>query len=670
MGSDALFARGQGLRLNPRRQLAREVAIGDVVVGGRRSIAVQSMTTTFTSDAAATAAQVAALARAGCDVVRVTVPSKPDAEALPEIRRLLAAEGVSVPLVADIHFTPRLALQVVEHVEKVRVNPGNFSDKKSLKGVSYDGARWDRDRERAYEQFAPLADRSRELGVSLRIGVNHGSLSDRLVERFGDTPEGMVESALEFIEFAEDRGHRELVISMKASIPQVMVQAYRLLADRLLVRGELYPLHLGVTEAGGGDDGRIKSAAGIATLLGEGLGDTIRVSLTEDPLAEVPVGRELVALFERPFGEESRSPVEETIDPLAPSRRATAGVELAGLNVGGDAVPAVELSFSPDEPLDLAAIARLEPPVEIVDRMVATPDALDAALDELCSDAPSLPARSLTLAPSVRSALLDDPKRLARARAGLARLALVLDEPTEDVAALAEAVDPLPLLVLLRSTGMPEDAARITSFVGTLAGAARNLLVGLAPEPGADVERGARLLAAALDRAGARIPLVLADGPLEDGRDPRLVRAGRTAPLLLDGIGDVLSFPANGDAAGACDLAHRVLQAARRRLERAEFIACPSCGRTLFDLEETTETIRELTGHLKLKIAVMGCVVNGPGEMADADYGFVGWGEGKVALFVGRKMVEKDLPFEEAPGRLIELIRSHGDWVDAPAASE
>ncbi len=279
------------------RRRAHEVAIGNVTVGGRYPIAIQSMTTTRTADAAATAAQVAALARAGCAIVRVTVPSKPDAEALPEIRRLLAQEGVTVPLVADIHFTPNLALAVVDLVEKVRVNPGNFADRKSLKGEAYDDARWDQDVQRLYELFAPLVDRARERGVALRIGTNHGSLSDRIVHRFGDSPLGMVESALEFVRIAEDRGFDRIVISMKASNPQVMVRAYRLLVDRLDREHRPYPLHLGVTEAGGGDEGRIKSSAGIATLLADGLGDTVRVSLTEDPVNEVPVARELVRQF-------------------------------------------------------------------------------------------------------------------------------------------------------------------------------------------------------------------------------------------------------------------------------------------------------------------------------------------------------------------------------------
>ncbi len=340
------------------RRRAHEVAIGDVIVGGRHPIAVQSMTTTRTADAAATAAQVAALARAGCAIVRVTVPSKPDAEALPEIRRILAQEGVTVPLVADIHFTPNLALAVVDLVEKVRVNPGNFADRKSLKGEAYDDARWEQDVQRLYELFAPLVDRARERGVALRIGTNHGSLSDRIVHRFGDSPLGMVESALEFVRIAEDRGFDRIVISMKASNPQVMVRAYRLLVDRLDREHRPYPLHLGVTEAGGGDEGRIKSSAGIATLLADGLGDTVRVSLTEDPVNEVPVARELVRQFglggtlpgadvetTGPLERGGNPPVEvvETRDPLDPVRRPAARIEAGPMAFGGDEVPRVEL---------------------------------------------------------------------------------------------------------------------------------------------------------------------------------------------------------------------------------------------------------------------------------------------------------------------------------------
>jgi (E)-4-hydroxy-3-methylbut-2-enyl-diphosphate synthase len=673
MGSELLARGGTPVRLRPVRWRTREVAIGDVVLGGVRPIAVQSMTTTRTADAAATAAQVARLARAGCALVRVTVPSRPDAEALPEIRRLLAADGIRVPLVADIHFTPRLALQVVEHVEKVRVNPGNFSDRKSLDGRPYDPSRWDEDLARVRAAFVPLVDRARELGVALRIGTNHGSLSDRILHRFGDTPEGMVESALEFVRICEERGHRQLVISMKASHTGVMVRAYRLLASRLDDGGSRYPLHLGVTEAGGGDEGRMKSAAGIATLLADGLGDTVRVSLTEDPVAEVPVARELIELYAAPAGDETAaaaSDVSEVRNPLDPLRRETARVALGPFAAGGDEPPRVELVVGPETSPDLVLAAR--PPVELVDVEAADGSALAAAFDLLERLPADRVARGLTLADeAVAAALREQPELRRRLAASCDRLAVVLGPQHDDIGKLLELAGSGALLVLLRlgrplAEGGAED---VTDFATRLAGRAPRIMAGVRPAASEDAIPAHRLLAAALDRAGARIPLVLCE-PADAPGDPRLGTTGRLGALLLDGIGDAVRLAAARDPRRSVRLMHGILQATRRRLEQAEFIACPSCGRTLFDLEETTARIRTLTAHLKLKIGVMGCVVNGPGEMADADYGYVGWGEGKVALFVGREMVERDIPFADAPERLVELIRNRGDWIDPEPDSD
>lgn len=656
------------------RRRALEVSIGDVAIGGLRPIAVQSMTTTKTSDAAATAAQVVSLARAGCDIVRVTVPGRADADALPEIRRRLRAEGVRAPLVADIHFTPHLALKVVEHVEKVRVNPGNFADKKRLTGEEYDERRWQEDQARVYELFAPLVDRARELGVALRIGVNHGSLADRLVHRFGDTPEGMVQSALEFLRICEDRGHRGAVVSMKASNPQVMVRAYRLLVERLDDVGlPAYPLHLGVTEAGSGDEGRMKSAAGIGTLLADGLGDTVRVSLTEDPLAEVPVGREIVRLFavtapER-RADSSTLEVVERRDPLDPLRRETARIVTGTAAFGGEEVPRVELTVVPPVAgRDVAALLGARPSVDIVDVLASTADDVEAALAALRQIPPAGPARAMTFLPAARTAL-DDPRVRRDVRAAADRVALVCRPGRDDASALVDRFGEAPLLLLLDVDGplAPDGGREIVDFASRVAGRSPHLMVGLAPGPRFDVIAGHRLLAAALDNAGARAPLVLVDRPAP-GEDPRLGTTGRLASLLVDGLGDAVRASAGENPAAAAGLLHGILQSARRRLERAEYIACPACGRTLFGLEETTEKIRQLTSHLKLKIAVMGCIVNGPGEMADADFGYVGWGEGKVALFAGREMVAKDIAFADAPGRLVELIKARGHWADPPAS--
>ncbi len=588
-GAPALFV--------PRavRRLAHEVAIGDVIVGGRHPVAVQSMTTTRTADAVATAAQAAALARAGCAIVRVTVPSKPDAEALPEIRRLLAQAGVKVPLVADIHFTPSLALAVVELVEKVRVNPGNFADRKSLTGEPYDESRWDDDLQKVYALFSPLVDRAKERGTALRIGTNHGSLSDRIVHRFGDSPLGMVESALEFVRICEDRGFHEIVISMKSSNPQVMVRAYRLLVDRLDREHRPYPLHLGVTEAGGGDEGRIKSAAGIATLLADGLGDTVRVSLTEDPVNEIPVARELVRQFTAPFetaGAPPRPPPIEVIerrDPLDPVRRPAARVEAGPMAFGGDEVPRVELLVPPGGAREAAALLALRPPVEAVDVSVADAAALDAAAAFLAQFPAGVLTRALTLVgPAAREAAA---ARRAAWASRVDRLTFVVEDG-EDLAGPVAAAGGLPVALLLRCDGPPDGpaGAAIARFASAVAGLAPGVMAGLELGPAATPIESYRLLAACLDRAGSRAPIVLSDRPPAADEDLRVGVAGRLGSLLLDGIGDAVRMPAGSDPAATAKLLHDVLQAARRRLERADYIACPSCGRTLFELEETTES--------------------------------------------------------------------------------
>lgn len=656
------------------RRRTREVAIGEVTIGGTRPIAVQSMTTTRTSDAAATAQQVIELARAGCAIVRVTVPSGPDADALPEIRRRLKQERVTVPLVADIHFTPKLALQVVEHVDKVRINPGNFADRKAIGGGEYDEQRWQQDIERMHGLFAPVVDRCRELGVALRIGTNHGSLSDRIVHRYGDSPEGMVQSALEFIAISEDRGFRDIVVSMKASNTQVMVSAYRLLAVRLAERGEAYPLHLGVTEAGGGDEGRMKSAVGIATLLAEGLGDTVRVSLTEDPVHELPVARELVDRFGLTRWDSAgvqTTEIVETRNRLDPFRRPARSVSVGPLTWGGEEVPRVEIALPLAEAARLPALLMAKPAIELVDIEVTTGSDLTAAVAALARAPRGRVARSVTFL-GAPAALLADGAAVAALKAGADRVTLLVDPLQDELVALCAALDPLPVLALLtldRNWGI--DAARkVVHFARSLAGAGPKLLAGLRfhADDSAPIT-AQRLLAAALDRAGAPLPLVLSDrGAIEE--DLRVGMAGRLGALLIDGLGDAVRLPITADPRRQVHLAHGILQAARRRLERAEYIACPSCGRTLFDLETTTERIRAITSHLKLKIAVMGCVVNGPGEMADADFGFVGWGEGKVALFVGKQLVERDIPYAEAPTRLVDLIKSHGRWAEPSTLSE
>jgi (E)-4-hydroxy-3-methylbut-2-enyl-diphosphate synthase len=533
-----------------RRRRAREVAIGNVAIGGDQPIRVQSMTTTRTQDVEATFAQAVRLVEAGCEIVRITAPTVNDAKAIGEIRRRLRARGLTVPLVADIHFSPAAAMEAADHVEKVRVNPGNFADQKLFRVREYTDEQYQAELERIEERFAPLVLKCRERGIAMRIGSNHGSLSDRIMNRYGDTPAGMVESALEFVRIAEKHRYHDLVLSMKASNPKIMIQAYRLLVARMDAEGMDYPLHLGVTEAGLGEDGRMKSAVGIGALLDDGLGDTVRVSLTEEPEAEVPVARQLVAPYNA--GLPGARPVDgppERVDPYSYARRQASSVDL-GIPVGGG-----------------APVAVLDPP--------------EAGLD---------------------------PRRL----------------------------DPASLASLPR------------------------------PVPWYDAVRAYRALVARLDQDRDHRPLRLALSMATTDELEVLLRLATVfGSLLCDGLGDGVGLAAPFPAGTRERLLFGVLQAAGARITRTEFVSCPSCGRTLFDLQETTERIRARTAHLKgVKIAIMGCVVNGPGEMADADFGYVGGSPGSVNLYVGKEVVDKGVPEAEAAERLVELIRAHGKWTE------
>jgi len=527
------------------RRKTREVAIGNVIVGGDKPIRVQSMTTTRTQDIEGTLAQTVRLVDAGCEIVRITAPTVTDAQAIGRIRELLLARGIRVPLVADIHFSPAAAMEAAEHVDKVRVNPGNFADQKFFRVREYTDEDYAAELERIEERFTPLVLKCQERRVAMRIGSNHGSLSDRIMNRYGDTPAGMVESALEFVRIARKHDYHDIVLSMKASNPKVMIQAYRLLVARMDEEGlDPYPLHLGVTEAGLGEDGRIKSAVGIGALLDDGLGDTVRVSLTEEPEAEVPVAQRLVAPYNSLHRPETFPSIQERVDPYSYSRRLSRPVSVGSLSVGAGNTVAV-----------------LDP---------AEPDAASPDLSPLAS-------ATVPWYDAVRA------YRTLAAQSGNAPLHLQV------------AVDGDELEVLLRSA--------------TVLGS-----------------------------------------------------------LLCDGIGDSVGLAAPLPDDDRSRLLFGILQAAGVRITKTEFVSCPSCGRTLFDLQSTTERIASRTKHLKgVKIAIMGCVVNGPGEMADADFGYVGGSPGRVNLYVGKEVVEKGVPEAQADERLIELIRSHGKWQD-PAA--
>ena len=536
-------------RFRYQRRLAREVQIGNVAVGGTQPIRVQSMTTTRTQDIEATLAQSIRLVETGCEIVRITAPTVTDAQAIGEIKRRLRAKGIDVPLVADIHFSPAAAMEAAEHVEKVRVNPGNFADQKFFRIREYTDEDYAAEIVRIEERFTPLVLKCQQRGIAMRIGSNHGSLSDRIMNRYGDTPSGMVESALEFVRIARKHDYHDIVLSMKASNPKVMIQAYRLLVARMDHEGlDPYPLHLGVTEAGLGEDGRTKSAVGIGTLLDDGLGDTVRVSLTEEPEAEVPVAQQLVAPYNAGLrAARSFEEVGERVDPYVYARRVSRPVEIGPIAVGGTHTVAV-----------------LEPAEE------------------------------------------------------------ALGSTTPDVAGLAHPAERVPWY---------------------------------------DAVRAYRRLAAT---SGDR-PLHLTVDVDGDDLEVLLRTATVLGSLLCDGLGDSVGLSAPMAAEDRSRLLFNVLQAAGVRITKTEFVSCPSCGRTLFDLQSTTERIASRTNHLKgVKIAIMGCVVNGPGEMADADFGYVGGSPGKVNLYVGKEVVEKSVPEEEADERLVELIRRHGKWVDPP----
>jgi (E)-4-hydroxy-3-methylbut-2-enyl-diphosphate synthase len=677
----------------PTRRPTRVVLVGDVPVGGDNPIRVQSMTTSYTHDVPATLEQIEQLVAGGCEIVRVTVPTMKDAEALPAIRAGMKQRGISAPLVADIHFSPKLALLAAEHVEKVRVNPGNFTDSKRFAEQEYTDEAYAAELARVEERFTPLVLKCKARGIAMRIGTNHGSLSDRVMNRYGDSPLGMAESAMEFVRICRQHEYHDLIISMKASNTRVMTEAYRLLAAKMDDEGMDYPFHLGVTEAGDGDPARIKSAIGIGGLLLDGIGDTIRVSLTEHPTAEVPVGFALANLA-HPLPDPlvltdvSVQPAPHT-GPMTFLRRSTRRAEQgrAAAALGADQDVRVEVGLgrpSLVEGTKLVGTAETlcgpgagERRAEIlgldltdaadVDALVAARGALDGAGLRVALHARA--ERAVWSQPELRARVLDVADRLT-----------IADCEIPEVASLAREVaghEDTALGLELEVSSAPEEPdwdTRCTLLrdqveAAHLAGLDL-VVVALRPRTAADARHltpAGRLLAAILDAGECDVPLVLhaLAPPDSEGCAGLLLAATTAGGLLVDGIGDALAVDGPLDPRRSTDLAFGILQGARRRTTETEFISCPGCGRTLFELEPVTAQIKELTGHLKgLKIGIMGCVVNGPGEMADADFGYVGWKVGKVNLYVGQECVVRDVPEDEAPDRLVELIKEHGRWVE------
>jgi (E)-4-hydroxy-3-methylbut-2-enyl-diphosphate synthase len=647
--------------------------VGSVGVGGSNPIRLQSMTTSDTQDVSATVRQSIALAEVGCEIVRITAPNVAAARCLRDIRAQFSAAGFGhVPLVADIHFLPSAAMEAVEHVEKVRVNPGNYADKKKFAVREYSDSDYNTELERLHDSFSPLVKRCRELGRALRVGTNHGSLSDRIMNRYGDTPLGMVESALEFLRIAESHSYRALILSMKASNPKVMIQAYRLLVERMDRENMRYPLHLGVTEAGDGEDGRIKSAIGIGSLLLDGLGDTIRVSLTEDSVYEIPVARAIAAkamsLWQPDSGYTPEPP--DGIDPYRFARRPTHALRLSDrAAVGPDQPPRVITRLARGTTLPSAASRGPQAKDTPFEGILV---AVDSAADLAALPAPDDGFLVLELAGAVTTA--DLAAGAAALRPGTM---LVRAFGAGDDAALAA------FAALVRQHGwvLAADIAPLAfpALDATLRALGDDRLVftlAATPASAAHATGGYRQLVEALRRLAFRAPVWIRNTaattvhPEPNFLSLLLDASFLTGGLLCDGVGDFVSIETEPDPARATQLTYNVLQGAGARSSKTEFVACPSCGRTLFDLQTTTQRIRAQTGHLKgVKIAIMGCIVNGPGEMADADFGYVGGAPGRINLYVGKDCVQYNIPQAEADAHLIALIKSHGKWVNpAPAA--
>ncbi|MCA6361721.1 MAG: (E)-4-hydroxy-3-methylbut-2-enyl-diphosphate synthase [Bacteroidetes bacterium] len=634
------------------RYKTRVVTIGDVPLGGDNPIRVQSMTTTDTLDTAATVAQSVRMIEAGCEYVRITAPSIKEAQNLENIKKELRALGYKTPLVADIHFTPNAAELAARLVEKVRVNPGNYADKKKFEHIEYTEAAYQAELERIRERFVPLVRICKEYGTAMRIGTNHGSLSDRILSRYGDTPLGMVESAMEFLRICEDEGYHNIVLSMKASNPQVMVQAYRMLVQHMMQAGMNYPLHLGVTEAGDGEDGRIKSAAGIGTLLEDGLGDTIRVSLTEDPEFEIPVAKALAERYTRRAGHAAIAPMPaengKIILPYSPfdyTRRTSHEV----LNMGAGQVPRIVADFSAKQEITAASLFAVGYNYSVpLDKWNLT----DQACDFLYLGDNTLGFEI----PGTLGLILNSESW--KQHQGERRYPLFCGNEFFESEAQH---DTLNFVAADISTLTPE-------FIEKLNGENRVVLVLDTFNEAAMPEM--RRAAVLLTQAGCTTPFIIKRNYMHESADDAVLFAATDAgALLLDGFGDGLWIKTAGQVPPRTvnSAAFGILQATRTRISKTEYISCPSCGRTLFDLQETTNKIRKRTEHLKgVKIGIMGCIVNGPGEMADADYGYVGTGVGKITLYKGREVVQRNIDEANAVEALVELIRSHGDWVEAP----
>ena len=661
-----------------KRFITREVKVGHLIIGGGQPIRVQTMTTTDTMDTDKTVAQVIKCIEAGAELVRITAPSKTEAENLANIKAALRAKGYETPLVADIHFTPNAAEIAATIVEKVRVNPGNYVDKKKFEQIEYTDAEYLEEIERIRERFSPLVLICKTHQTAMRIGTNHGSLSDRIMSRYGDTAMGMVESAMEFLRIARSLDYHQIILSMKSSNPQVMVQAYRLLLQQMDHEfKECYPLHLGVTEAGDGEDGRIKSAIGIGTLLEDGIGDTIRVSLTEDPELEIPVCKDLVKRYNtiEPTSASTIPPIEQlTYSPFEYKRRVTHSVE----NIGGHHVPVVVADFSRKQSIsvtDLQAIGYQ------YNAQTDKWSIADAAADYIYIGNKQLEIPLPGTLRVIQQAAAWVPKSGVQKHLPLFEAANFIASSSK-----SESINFVSLDCYSTNDQISDEQLSAIANNPTVVFCLSSQHAHAMP---AVRRRMIRLMELKIET-----PVILITDSAWESTDEHLIHfATETGALFLEGMGDGICLGLTAKAYEEAEnemgkvsgrnyvnntsieqflnaTAFGILQATRTRISKTEYISCPSCGRTLFELQETTAKIRKVTNHLKgLKIAIMGCIVNGPGEMADADFGYVGSGVGKITLYKGKEVMKRNIDSAIAVDELIQLLKENDAWIDPPASN-
>ena len=626
---------------NYKRFNTIEVKVGSIAIGGKNPIHIQSMTTANTMNTSATVDESIRMIDAGCKLVRITAPSKKDAENLANIKSELRLKGYKTPLVADIHYTPNAAEIAAKIVEKVRINPGNYADKKKFEEIDYTDESYNNELLRIEEKFTPLVQICKQNNTSMRIGTNHGSLSDRILSRYGDTPKGMVESALEFIRICRKHDYHNIVISMKASNTRVMVYAYRLLVNEMIKEGMKYPLHLGVTEAGEGEDGRIKSAVGIGTLLSEGIGDTIRVSLTEAPEHEMPVAQKILDHFKNIHNHKKIAETKQhQIDYFQYEKRKTFQVE----NIGNKNVPIVISDLSNRKKITQASFFSLGYRYSVpLDKW---------HISEMASDFIYIGENEINFEIPGTLRIISNYSSWMKHKKGFPIFNLKEYEKIKDFS------ETLNFLKIYDHEITPSSIDILKNN--------KSLVIFLESENINCIAAMRKFFFELMEEKIENPIIISRKYEFNDDEQLQISASIDIGSLLIDGLGDGICISSNNCSNKMLNsISFGILQASRTRISKTEYISCPSCGRTLFDLQETTAKIRKVTDHLKgVKIGIMGCIVNGPGEMADADYGYVGTGPGKITLYKEKTVVKKNVPESKAVDALIDLIKENGDWVD------